>query len=134
MKTISRFRSLALCLAPLCLAMTLSACGGGSDSSSSGSSSSGSSSSGSGSSSSSGSGTVSSSAAITACRNASYNGDKSDIQTYAYDAIAQLDICLYRATNDSAYVTDGRNQCRVLAGLISATNSKFKPLYCPFPY
>jgi hypothetical protein len=75
-------------------------------------------------------GSSSGSSSLASCESAGYPGDKSDPQVYSFDAIAQFDACAYKATGDSRYKTDGDNQCKVLAGLISATNSSFRPLYC----
>ncbi len=112
------FRFLALAT----FAITLAACGGG-DEEDSRSSSGGTSSSNSSSSS-------DSTAALTNCKNAPYDGDQSDPQVYVFDAIAQFDICAYKATGNNDYLTDGNRQCRVLAGLIADTRSTFRPLYC----
>lgn len=103
----------------LACAAVMSACGGGGTDSSSGSSTA------SGSTSS-----ASQSGDLQACANLQYPGTDTDPQTSYYDQIAQFDGCAYRATGDSAYITDGNRQCTVLAGLLQATNSTFRPLFC----
>lgn len=77
-----------------------------------------------------GSGGTAATGTLAACAGVVYPGDTTDPQTYSYDAIAQFDQCAYRATNDSKYVLDGNNQCTVLQGLIAATNSSFRPIFC----
>jgi alpha-tubulin suppressor-like RCC1 family protein len=53
-----------------------------------------------------------------------------DPQVYTFDYIAQFDQCAWRATGNPAYVTDGNNQCMVLAGLLDAIGGGFTPRYC----
>lgn len=120
-------KSMTRMAAVCCMAMTMVACGAGLGEESS--------SSGSGGSGGSGSSTASSSAAtqeaaLKACAAAKYTGTETDPQVYTYDYIAQFDRCALAATGDSKYKTDGDNQCRVLNGLINATGSRFKPIYC----
>lgn len=78
----------------------------------------------------SGSGSGGGSGSLQACAQQTYPGDTSDPQVYLFDKLAQFDGCAYRATGESAYLTDGNTQCRVLNGLLQATNSRFKPLFC----
>ncbi|MBS7779892.1 hypothetical protein [Acidovorax sp. CCYZU-2555] len=80
-----------------------------------------------------GTGSTGGSGSVSACGGLKYPGDTSDPQTYFFDAIAQLDQCLYRATKDNRYITDGNNQCRSLDGLLRATIGNFTPLFCNGP-
>ena len=64
------------------------------------------------------------------CTTKAYTGPTTDAQVYIYDYIAQIDQCLYRATGNVNYITDGDRQCFILSGLIAATNSQFRPQYC----
>ncbi len=68
-----------------------------------------------------------------ACGNAKYPGDSSDPQVYSFDAVAQSYQCLYRATKDSTYITQGNTNCRVLDGLLRSTAGKFTPMFCKGP-
>jgi hypothetical protein len=119
------------CIVTLATTVTLLAACGGEESSSPSSDSSSPSSSSSGDTS--GTSSTSTAAAERACADKPYTGDKSTIQVYSYDAIAQLDQCLFRATGDQRYVTDGDRQCSTLDGLIKATGSTFRPQYCSGP-
>lgn len=68
-----------------------------------------------------------------ACGNAKYPGDSSDPQVYSFDAAAQSYQCLYRATKNSTYITQGNTNCRVLDGLLRSTLGKFTPMFCNGP-
>jgi hypothetical protein len=68
-----------------------------------------------------------------ACAEQSYPGDTSEPQVYFFDKIAQFDACLYKATNNSNYLTDGNRQCQVLDGLLKATTGTFTPMFCNGP-
>jgi alpha-tubulin suppressor-like RCC1 family protein len=65
-----------------------------------------------------------------ACASYNYVGDPAYMQVYPFDAIAGLDQCMYAANHDTAYLTDGDNQCMVLQGLLDATGGSFNAKYC----
>jgi alpha-tubulin suppressor-like RCC1 family protein len=72
------------------------------------------------------------------CAAQPYTGSTADPQVYTFDYIAQFDQCAYRVTGNTAYITDGNNQCMVLAGLLDATAAGtvgigFTPQYCKGP-
>jgi hypothetical protein len=65
-----------------------------------------------------------------ACTAKAYTGATTDVQTYMYDYIAQIDQCLYRATGNANYIIDGDRQCALLSGWVKTTGSSFRAQYC----
>ena len=64
------------------------------------------------------------------CTTRAYTGDTSDAQVYVFDYVAQIDQCLYRATGNVSYITDGDRQCAMVNAYIVDFDSKFRPQYC----
>jgi hypothetical protein len=64
------------------------------------------------------------------CTTKAYTGDISDSQVYIFDYTAQIDQCLYRATGNANYITDGDRQCAMANGYIVQFGSTFRPQYC----
>lgn len=65
-----------------------------------------------------------------ACGNLAYTGDTSEPQVYVYDRYAQHLSCMYKATGEAQYLTNGDKICKILDGLLKSTVGTFRPLFC----
>ena len=72
--------------------------------------------------------------AAKACASQPYLGSADNPQVDTLCKLAQFDACLHKATGLSTYDSEGRNQCKVIDGLLRAIGGNWSCRYCPYPY